>query len=202
MELQKRDRGLVRMARDIEMKYDLSGIERNGQKLETESERVDELIQDTKELENRYVLIEKIVEQNKMDVDDLKKNKADREEIRQLVNSINQIENNKVDKEDLENYYNKEELDEKLKDLTVGLLSFVRKITYYETSKEFEDCFKMPSYYEDGCFVDVFINGFKLEKSKYLINLEGEEYFLNLAGGLDVIGTLVEIDIVEGIKEG
>ena len=85
--------------------------------------------------------------------------------------------------------------------MTAGLSSFVRKITYYETAQDFEDSFKMPSYYEVDCLVDVFVNGFKLEKSKYSIDLEGEEYFLNLEDGLDVIGTVVEIDIIQGIKE-
>lgn len=202
MELQKRDRGSVRTARDIERKYNLGRIAENGKKADMASEQIEQLLEDIKELENQYTLIQEIVNQNKQKINELEENVEQLENsIAQLEITVQRLENNKADKEDLEEYYTKEELEEKLKDLTAGLSSFVRKITYYETAQDFEDSFKMPSYYEVDCLVDVFVNGFKLEKSKYSIDLEGEEYFLNLEDGLDVIGTVVEIDIIQGIKE-
>lgn len=202
MELQKRDRGSVRTARDIERKYNLGQIAENGKKADMASEQIEKLLEDTKELENQYTLIQEIVNENKQKIDELEENAEQLENsIAQLEITVQRLESNKADKEDLEEYYTKEELEEKLKDLTAGLPSFVRKITYYETTQDFEDSFKMPSYYEADCLVDIFVNGFKLEKSKYSIDLEGEEYFLNLEDGLDVIGTVVEIDIIQGIKE-
>jgi len=215
MELQKRDRGSVRTARDIERKYNLGRIAENEKKANMASEQIEKLLEDTKELENQYALIEETVNENKQKIDDLEDNKANQSDVEQLANSkadkieieqledcIAELENNKADKEDLKSYYTKEELNEKLKDLTAGLPSFLRKIIYYETTEDFEVCFRMPSDYKEGCLVDVFINGLKLERSKYSIDLQGGRYLLVLEDGLDVIGTMVEIDMIEGVKEG
>lgn len=203
MDLQKRDRGSVRTARDIERKYNLGGMVENGKKADMAWEEIDKLWKDTKELEDECVLMQESLKESEQKIDGLEENAKQLEDsIVQLENSVQQLENDKVDGEDLEDYYTKEELDERLKDLMAGLPCFVRRITYYETNEGFEDCFKLPNYYEVGCLVDVFVNGFKLERSKYWIDLIGDEYFLNLEDGLDVIGTLVEIDMIEGIKEG
>lgn len=209
MELQKRDRGSVRTARDIERKYNLGRIAENEKKANMASEQIEKLLEDTKELENQYALIQETVNENKQKIDELEENVEQLENsiaqleitIQQLENSMTELENNKADKEDLKSYYTREELNEKLKDLTAGLPSFVRKIIYYETTEDFEVCFRMPSDYKEGCLVDVFINGLKLERSKYSIDLQGGRYLLVLEDGLDVIGTMVEIDMIEGVKE-
>ena len=180
MDLQKRDRGSVRTARDIERKYNLGRIVENGKKADMASEQIDKLLQDTKELENKYTLIQESVDENKQKIDELEEKKASKEE--------------------LKNYYTKKELEERLDSLITKLPSFTRRIVCYETRQDFEDCFKIPEY-KIGSLVDVFINGLRLEKGKYEITLEKEEYFVNLKDGLDVIGTLVEINIIEGIKE-
>lgn len=196
MELQKRDRGSVRTAKDIERKYNLGRIIENGRKADMASEQIDKLLQDTNDLEKQFTLIQELTDENKQNINQIEEN------VRKLENSIIQLKSNTVSKEDLEDYYTKEELDEKIGDLKASFPSFVRRVIYYEITKDFEDSFRMPGDYEVGCLVDVFLNGLKLEKSKYSIDLVGEEYFLNLEYGSDVVGTFVEIDIIEGIKEG
>ena len=50
MELQKRDRGWVRTAKDIEMKYDLGRITKLGKKLETSNETLERLMEENEDL--------------------------------------------------------------------------------------------------------------------------------------------------------
>lgn len=78
-----------------------------------------------------------------------------------------------------------------------GVGSYNRRVTVYETTVKNEKEFAMPSYYAPGCFKDVFVNGFKLTEDEYGVELRNGLYTLVLKNALDVIGSRVEIDVIE-----
>ena len=101
------------------------------------------------------------------------------------------------------------ESEEAIKNLTSmleevkGILNSIeRKVICYTTVEEFEDCFALPSDYRSDCLLDVFVNGLRVGKDGYEVILEDTVYFVHLFQGLDVVGTMLEIDMIEKIGEG
>lgn len=78
-----------------------------------------------------------------------------------------------------------------------GSGGYERFVSYYKTTTENEKRIKLPSVYTEKHLLDVFVNGFKLNDDEYSVQQVGTEYFLVLASTLDVIGTSVEIDVID-----
>ncbi len=89
MNLPKKDRSLVRTAKDIERKYNLGGVSEIDRELRGKIETIAGLEKKSEELDAKYNLLEdKVTEQNE-----------------------------KLDLINLEDYYRKEEIDEKIGDI-------------------------------------------------------------------------------------
>lgn len=78
-----------------------------------------------------------------------------------------------------------------------GVGAYNRRATYYTTVSGSETSFAMPDYYQPGCFKEVFVNGMKLRDDEFLVEATDGGYCLVLANALDVVGTKVEIDVIE-----
>lgn len=78
-----------------------------------------------------------------------------------------------------------------------GVGSYNKRVTYYTTTYTSENTFSMPFYYQVGCFKEIFINGIKLRDDEYSIEATDNGFNLILNNALDVIGTIVEIDVIE-----
>ncbi len=78
-----------------------------------------------------------------------------------------------------------------------GSGGYERFVSYYKTTTENEKRIKLPSIYREKHLLDVFVNGFKLNHDEYSVQKVGGEYFLVLANALDVVGTMVEVDVID-----
>lgn len=84
MEVPKRDRGLVRTAKDLEVKYNLSEMSRLRKESGVSRETVDGLVKDNEELSMKYDVLESEVRQNAEGIEVLEVNKADKDDIEEL----------------------------------------------------------------------------------------------------------------------
>lgn len=78
-----------------------------------------------------------------------------------------------------------------------GSGGFSRNVSYYTTTTTNENTFELSYEYNENSLLDVYINGFKLNDNEYSVVQNGEKYNLVLTKALDVIGTVVEVDIIE-----
>lgn len=194
MELPRRDRGSVRTAKDIEMKYDLGRVAKLDKKLDVNSETLDRLVEQSVDLLLKYDNLEKRVLQNEGTISDLALNKADKKEVVVLRSDLIKIK--ELVKELKENQITQEDLEEWLEGF-----SATKYIYYYTTISDSEWMIKLPSVYESTFCVDVFVNGMKLEKTKYDIISNGLYDYVSFESALDVKGTLIEIDMMKGKEE-
>ena len=73
-----------------------------------------------------------------------------------------------------------------------------KKMTkYYRTTSERESRFALPYSYTRLCMLDVFVNGFKLNEEEYQIEEKDSRYFVVLSKALDVLGSVVEMDVID-----
>lgn len=78
-----------------------------------------------------------------------------------------------------------------------GSGGYERFVSWYKTTSANEKRIKLPSVYTEKHLLDVFVNGFKLSGEEYSVQKVGTEYFLVLATALDVVGTSVEMDVID-----
>ena len=67
----------------------------------------------------------------------------------------------------------------------------------YKTVSEDEKRFALPNEYTELCMLDVFVNGFKLNEEEYQIEEKDSRYFVVLSKALDVLGSVVEMDVID-----
>lgn len=78
-----------------------------------------------------------------------------------------------------------------------GSGGYERMVSYYKTRMENEKRIALPYVYEERHLLDVFVNGFKLSEEEYWVEEVNGAYFLVLARALDVVGTVVELDVID-----
>ncbi len=74
-----------------------------------------------------------------------------------------------------------------------GSGGYKRMVKSYVTVNEAESRFELPYVYHEDCSVDVYVNGIRLCRSEYVV----EGNCVVLVKPLDVIGTMVELDVID-----